>query len=76
MSWPKDLVKTSQLPFPELRQLRERAGLTQLQLALKMGLNRSSIARIEQGKLMVDHYRKAKLQMLCEKAIESKEGTK
>ena len=38
----------------ELRDARKKAGLTQEQLAAKLGLSQSYIARMEQGEVRVD----------------------
>lgn len=38
-----------------LRELRERMGLSQLQLAMRLSLNQNSISRYETGEREADH---------------------
>ncbi len=43
-------IATGDLVGPELRRLRKAAGMTQLQVALRSGMHRPIVARIEAGR--------------------------
>lgn len=42
-------------PMKNLKKLRENKGLSQMQLALKLGLNQNTISRYENGEREADY---------------------
>lgn len=50
-----DIIAIKKHVMKNLKQLRESKGLSQLQLALKLGLNQNTVSRYENGQREADY---------------------